>query len=196
MAYKIKRIMSIALSAILLISALAILTSCSDNKSGEGRVYYLNFKPEQDGDWQKLAKLYTEKTGIPVTVLTASDNQYENTLATEMDKSEAPTLFQVNGANGLNKWKDDCYDLSGTAIYNQLTSEEFALKYDGKPLGIAYVIETYGIIYNKTLLDKYFNSDWSSIKRIEDINSFSALKTADLRQENIGCFSPVKRAKS
>lgn len=177
MAKKIKRIISAALAVLMLISATAMLASCGDGKNGEGRVYYLNFKPEQDGDWQKLAKLYTEKTGIPVTVLTASDNQYENTLATEMDKSDAPTLFQVNGANGLNKWKDDCYDLSDTAIYKQLTSEEFALKHDGKPLGIAYVIETYGIIYNKTLLDKYFNSDWSSIKRIEDINSFSALKT-------------------
>ena len=177
MANKIKRIISAALAVLMLISATVMLASCGDGKNGEGRVYYLNFKPEQDGDWQKLAKLYTEKTGISVTVLTASDNQYENTLATEMDKSDAPTLFQVNGANGLNKWKDDCYDLSDTAIYKQLTSEEFALKHDGKPLGIAYVIETYGIIYNKTLLDKYFNSDWSSIKRIEDINSFSALKT-------------------
>lgn len=177
MANKIKRIISAALAVLMLISATVMLASCGDGKNGEGRVYYLNFKPEQDGDWQKLAKLYTEKTGIPVTVLTASDNQYENTLATEMDKSDAPTLFQVNGANGLNKWKDDCYDLSDTAIYKQLTSEEFALKHDGKPLGIAYVIETYGIIYNKTLLDKYFKSDWSSIKKVEDINSFSALKT-------------------
>ena len=177
MANKNKRIISAALAVLMLISATVMLASCGDGKNGEGRVYYLNFKPEQDGDWQKLAKLYTEKTGIPVTVLTASDNQYENTLATEMDKSDAPTLFQVNGANGLNKWKDDCYDLSDTAIYKQLTSEEFALKHDGKPLGIAYVIETYGIIYNKTLLDKYFKSDWSSIKKVEDINSFSALKT-------------------
>ena len=177
MANKIKRIISAALAVLMLISATVMLASCGDGKNGEGRVYYLNFKPEQDGDWQKLAKLYTEKTGISVTVLTASDNQYENTLATEMDKSDAPTLFQVNGANGLNKWKDDCYDLSDTAIYKQLTSEEFALKHDGKPLGIAYVIETYGIIYNKTLLDKYFKSDWSSIKKVEDINSFSALKT-------------------
>ena len=177
MANKIKKIISVLLAVITLLFAFALLTSCTGDKSGEGRVYYLNFKPEQDGEWQKLAKLYTEKTGVPVTVLTASDNQYENTLATEMDKSEAPTLFQVNGANGLLKWKDDCLDLSGTAIYNQLTSDEFALKYDGKPLGIAYVIETYGIIYNKTLLDKYFNADWSSIKKIEDINGFAALKT-------------------
>ena len=29
-----------------------------------GTVYYLNFKPEQDPDWQELAKLYTQETGV------------------------------------------------------------------------------------------------------------------------------------
>lgn len=176
MSKKLKNIVSLTMAILLLISACALFSSCRRNNA-EGRVYYLNFKPEQDAEWQKLAKLYTEKTGVPVTVLTASDNQYENTLATEMDKSEAPTLFQVNGINGLLKWKDDCYDLSGSEVYKQLTSDDFALKQDNKVLGVAYVIETYGIIYNKTLLDKYFASSWSSVKKIEDINSFNSLKT-------------------
>jgi len=176
MIRKIKKIISIAVMAAILLSAYSFITSCNRNSGGNGRVYYLNFKPEQDKEWQKLAKIYTEKTGVPVTVLTASDNQYENTLATEMDKSEAPTLFQVNGINGLLKWKDDCYDLSGSDIYKQLTSDEFALKYDNQVLGVAYVIETYGIIYNKTLLDKYFSSSWSSVKTLDDIDSFTSLK--------------------
>ena len=176
MIRKIKKIISIAVMAAILLSAYSFITSCNRNSGGNGRVYYLNFKPEQDKEWQKLAKIYTEKTGVPVTVLTASDNQYENTLATEMDKSEAPTLFQVNGINGLLKWKDDCYDLSGSDIYKQLTSDEFALKYDNQVLGVAYVIETYGIIYNKTLLNKYFSSSWSSVKTLDDIDSFTSLK--------------------
>ena len=177
MKNRIKKIVSLFMATLLVVSACLLITSCNRSQNdGEGRVYYLNFKPEQDAQWQKLAKLYTEKTGVPVTVLTASDNQYENTLATEMDKSEAPTLFQVNGINGLLKWKDDCYDLSGSAVYNQLTSDEFALKYNNQVLGVAYVIETYGIIYNKTLLDKYFASSWASVKKLEDINSFDSLK--------------------
>ena len=56
---------------------------------------------------------------------------------------------------------------------------------DGKVYGIAYVIETYGIIYNKTLLQKYCDSDFASVKKIEDINSFEKLKTvADEIQKN------------
>ncbi len=77
-----------------------------------GKVYYLNFKPEQDEAWQDLAKKYTEETGVPVTVVTAASGQYETTLMSEMAKSDAPTLFQVNGPVGLANWKDYCYDLS------------------------------------------------------------------------------------
>ena len=45
--------------------------------------------------WQDLAGIYTEQTGVPVTVITAADGTYEQTLKSEMAKSEAPTLFQV-----------------------------------------------------------------------------------------------------
>ena len=30
-----------------------------------GKVYYLNFKPEQDEAWQNLAAEYTKETGVP-----------------------------------------------------------------------------------------------------------------------------------
>ena len=84
--------------------------------AGEGAVYYLNFKPEQNDDWQALAEAYTAETGVPVTVVTAASGQYETTLMAEMGKSEAPTLFQVNGPVGLNNWKDYCYDLTGSKV--------------------------------------------------------------------------------
>ena len=45
---------------------------------------------------------------MPVTVVTAASGQYETTLMSEMEKSEAPTLFQVNGPVGLANWKDYC----------------------------------------------------------------------------------------
>ena len=73
-----------------------------------GSVYYLNFKPEQDGDWQELAKLYTQETGVEVKVQTAASGQYETTLMSEIAKTDAPTLFQVNGPVGLANWKDYC----------------------------------------------------------------------------------------
>ena len=75
-----------------------------------GRVYYLNFKPEQAEQWKALAAKYTEETGVPVTVETAASDNYATQLRSEMAKKDAPTLFQVNGPVGLSQWKDYCYD--------------------------------------------------------------------------------------
>lgn len=137
--------------------------------AAEGKVYYLNFKPEQDQQWQDLAASYTAQTGVPVTVVTAASGNYETTLMAEMGKSDAPTLFQVNGPVGLANWKDYCYDLTGSAILGELTSDGFALKDGSATLGIAYVVESYGLIVNKTLLDQAGYS-------IADIKSFDDLK--------------------
>lgn len=143
---------------------------------GAGKVYYLNFKPEQAEQWVELAAQYTDETGVPVTVETAASNTYEQTLKSEMAKTDAPTLFQVNGPVGLATWKDYCYDLSGSELYSQLKSDEFALKNGDEVAGIAYVIESYGIIYNKTLLDEYCKMDGAVISSAADINSFATLK--------------------
>ena len=134
-----------------------------------GKVYYLNFKPEQDEQWQALAKVYTEQTGVPVTVVTAASGEYETTLMSEMAKSDAPTLFQVNGPIGLANWKDYCYDLTGSDIVGQLTSDTYALKDGDATLGVGYVIESYGLIANKTLLEKAGYT-------VDDIKSFEDLK--------------------
>ena len=148
----------------------AASTPASSSASGAaGSVYYLNFKPEQADQWVALGKQYTEETGVPVNVVTAASGTYESTLTAEMAKTEAPTLFQVNGPVGLSRWKDYCYDLSSSDVYKQLTSDSFTVKDGSKVDGIAYVIETYGIIYNKALLQKAgYTAD--------DIKSFADLK--------------------
>ena len=182
---KMKKFFAMGLSAVLSLGVLAgcgntgTATSAGTDGSTDatasaangaaGKVYYLNFKPEQDPQWQELAKTYTEKTGVPVTVVTAASGEYETTLMSEMAKSDAPTLFQVNGPVGLANWKDYCYDLSSAPIANELTSDAFALKDGDATYGIAYVIESYGIITNKTLLEK-------AGYKVEDINSFDKLK--------------------
>lgn len=152
-------------------------TDAAKTDAAGGSVYYLNFKPEQDQAWQDLAATYTEQTGVPVTVITAADGTYEQTLKSEIAKTEAPTLFQVNGPVGLANWKDYCLDLSNSEIYSHLTSDDYALKNDaGEVPGIAYVIETYGIIYNKTILNDYCTMDNAVISSPEDINNFETLK--------------------
>ncbi|GAA0795423.1 ABC transporter substrate-binding protein [Clostridium sp. AF19-22AC] len=147
-----------------------------DKGGGSGKVYYLNFKPEQADQWVDLAKQYTDETGVQVDVQTAASGTYESQLKSEMAKDEAPTLFQVNGPVGLATWKDYCYDLADSDVYKDVQSDDYVLKEGDEVKGIAYVIETYGIIYNKALLNKYFELPDAEVKSIDDLNSFDALK--------------------
>ena len=153
-----------------------------------GSVYYLNFKPEQDEAWQKLAAAYTEETGVEVTVVTAASGQYETTLMSEMGKSSAPTLFQVNGPVGLANWKDYCYDLAGTDVYAELTNDAFALKEGDVVYGIGYVIESYGLIDNKTLLAKA-GYDVAEIDSFEDLKACAEDITARSEELGFAAFS-------
>ena len=177
-----KKLLSLLL-AVAMVLSLAVCAGTTAKAEAEGSVYYLNFKPEQDEAWQNLAKVYTETTGVPVTVLTAASGTYEQTLMAEMGKSEAPTLFQVNGPNGLADWIDYCYDLSGSELYSHLSNESFALSQDGAVYGIGYVTETYGIIVNKALLEKAGHT-------VDEINSFETLKAVvediTARSEELG----------
>ena len=167
-----KKLTKVAVSAAVMASAFAMSASADG-----GKVYYLNFAPEVADQWEALAEKYTEETGTEVQVVTAASGTYESTLKSEMDKSEAPTLFQVNGPVGLATWKDYCYDLKDTDVYKNLASDDFALiNEDGSVSGIAYKIETYGLIYNKSLLNDYFETDGAVVTSVEEINNFDTLK--------------------
>ena len=175
--------------AITLIFLCALLAGCGGSSSNAAAsVFYLNFKPEQDKQWQDLAKQYTADTGVKVDIITAASGQYETTLKSEMAKGQPPTLFQVNGPVGLASWKDYCYDLSGSKLLGELTSDEFALKEDGKVLGIGYVIETYGIIVNKALLAEA-GYTLEGIKNFADLKAVAEDITARSGQLGFSAFS-------
>lgn len=166
-----KSIISMALAATMIAGCSSASGTSATGSDSKGRVYYLNFKPEADEYWQDLAKEYTEKTGVPVTVLTAASGEYEKTLKSEMAKSEAPTLFQVNGPVGLASWKDYCADLSGTDVDNELTNKAYELKDGDKVAGIGYVTEAYGLITNNALLKKagYDASEITSFDKLKEV---------------------------
>ena len=70
-----KRIIPIFLVLALVVMSFASCggSSSSNNAASEANVYYLNFKPEQDAQWQALAKKYADETGKKVTVVTAAE---------------------------------------------------------------------------------------------------------------------------
>ena len=159
--------------------SLGALAACGSSTSGDdskGKVYYLNFKPEAADQWAALAKEYTKEKGVDVKVQTAASGTYEQTLKSEIAKTEAPTLFQVNGPVGYQNWKKYTADMSNTDVYKELTNQDVALKDGDKVVGVPYVMETYGLIYNKDILNKYFALDDAKATSMDEIDNFDTLK--------------------
>ena len=85
-------------------------------------------------------------------------------------------MFQVNGVVDYQTWKAYTTDMSDTEPYKQLKDQSMALKDGSKVAGVPYVVESYGLIYNKDLLAKYIATDGAKIKSVDDIDNFDTLK--------------------
>lgn len=149
-----------------------------NSAKADNTVYFLNFKPEIADIYKEIAQKYEAEKGIKVKVVTAASNTYETTLKSEIAKSDAPTIFQINGPVGYQSWAKYCKDLSDTKLYDYLSDKDLAIKNSGGVFGIPYVVEGYGIIYNNAIMEKYFalKDKAVSISKAEEITSFKLLK--------------------
>ena len=172
-----KKYLAFVLALVMALSLVACGNKTAEEPSGDGdateaagRVFWLNFKPEADGTLQKVAAMYTEKTGVPVTIQTAASGTYNETLTAAMDKEAPPTMFVVGNQAAVDTWGDYCYDLTGTPIAGELTTDAYNLyDADGKLCSIGYCYECYGIIVNEDLLAK-------AGYQLSDITNFETLK--------------------
>ena len=162
----IKKTVSALLCAVLVASSVLVFAACGKNNNNNTEnsttksnnanvtkvtVRYLNFKPEVADVYKKIADEYEKETGVKVIVETAANNEYESTLTAKMS---------TKSAKGYANWKEYCADLSDSKLYKHLKDKSLAVtSKDGKVYGIPYVVEGYGIIYNKAITDKYFELD-------------------------------------
>lgn len=176
-----KKIIAILAVAVLIFTASACGkkdTTNADNPKADNTVYFLNFKPEIADIYKEIAKKYEEEKGVKVKVVTAASNTYETTLKSEIAKSDAPTIFQINGPVGYQSWSKYCKNLSNTKLYDYLSDKDLAIKNSDGVFGIPYVVEGYGIIYNNAIMEKYFSlkDKAVSISKAEEITNFKLLK--------------------
>ncbi len=177
-----KKILSILLSFCMIVSIFASCNRSDKNNDTTQKVTtirFLNFKPEVANVYENIAKAYEKETGVKLIVETAASGNYEQTLTAKMGTNEAPTLFQINGPKGYANWKNYCADLSNTELYRHLTDKNLAVTVNGKVYGIPYVVEGYGIIYNKEITDKYFalSDKKTDLKSMDDVKNYSTLKS-------------------
>lgn len=173
----LKKTLSSVLIMTLVLSAM-LLCGCKDKNSSE--VYFLNFKPESADVYKEIAEKYKLECGVTVKVVTAAANTYEQTLKSEIAKSDAPTIFQVNGPVGFASWKDYCLNIEGSDFANLLVDGSMAIHGDdGNGIyAVPYVAEGYGIIYNDEIMKKYFSlpNKATTLTDAKQITDFDTLK--------------------
>lgn len=191
-----RKILTLFLAFLCLLSTVG-LAGCGEKKSKSSRVYFLNFKPESASVYDAIAKDYEKETGNKIKVVTAAANSYEQTLKSEIAKTDAPTIFQINGPIGYESWKTYCMNLKDSRLYSFLADKSLAIEgSDDGVYGIPYVVEGYGIVCNKEIFDRYFalENRSSKVKDFDEITDFEALRSvtedmtahkADLKIEGV-----------
>ena len=157
----------------------AVFVGCGEKNKSE--VYFLNFKPESAEVYKEIAKKYEQETGVSIKVVTAAANTYEQTLKSEIAKSSAPTIFQINGPIGYESWKDYCLNIENSDFAKLLSDDALAIRdQNGNGVyAVPYVVEGYGIIYNDEIMKRYFALDDKAvnIKSADEIKNFDTLKS-------------------
>ena len=156
--------------------------------------------PSRAAAWRKLAKAYTDATGIPVTILTPASADCEGTPVDVLTGTYNATIFCLHHTHELDERQEYCVDLSGTEIAGQLRQDIFALKNGDAISGVAFNVESYGIIYNSLLLADagYTQSDIQDFNSLVDVVlditankrklGFSAFAAPDLNNTDHGAL--------
>jgi raffinose/stachyose/melibiose transport system substrate-binding protein len=177
-----KRTVTCVALALLLVSSLFAQGAAESTSSAAApkEVYYLNFKPEIASVYtDKIAPAFEQETGIKLKVVTAASGTYAQTLKSEMAKSNPPTIYQVNGPVGLSTMDAaEVADLKDTGFYKLLGDKSMALTDGSKVCSVPYAVEGYGIIYNDSIMKKYFALSSKAVKitSAEQITDFATLK--------------------
>ena len=137
-----KKIVALVLAMALMLTATAALAD----------IVICQNKVEITSQMEDFAKLYEEKTGVAVKVITGGgSSDYNTVLKAEMASGREPDIFVIEGPSSYELWADKIYDQAG-ADWTQYTAAAYIV--DGKVVGFPVAVEGYGMAYNKSILDK------------------------------------------
>ena len=137
-----KKLIALMLAVALLLTAASALAD----------IVLIQNKVEITTQIEAFAKLYEEKTGVPVKVITGGgSSDYNTVLKAEMQSGREPDIFVIEGPSGYELWKDKIADMTG-ADWIQYTAAAYMV--DDQVIGFPVAVEGYGLAYNKSILDK------------------------------------------
>lgn len=188
---KTKKLFPAVLAAAMTLSLLPSNRIFAAGSDEEG-LRILNGKVEIDLQLKEYAKVYEEKTGIPVTIETVGGGADPNqVLKSYMLSDNMPDIFTFGGRGDYEIWKEYIADLSGEPW---VSDTDYAyIGDDGTVAGYPYTLEGYGLSYNKDLLDKA-GIDSASLTTIDAYRE--AFEKLDSMKEELGITCVVSMGAS
>ena len=158
-------------------------------KVAEKLVVPANAEAEQ---FAQLAAAYSEETGVQLPVETLPAEDYGARLKELVKSGDAPLLFLVHGELERMAVADACAPLEPLAVTAHLDDPALALADGSHTYALPLRYETFGLLYNRAVLQRYFElSDRATAyTSMEEINSEAALRALaedlDARKAELG----------
>ena len=138
--------------------------------SGDGTsITLFNSKNEIQEDFENLAKVYEEQTGVHVEVYYSQDTVSAH-LATKYASKAPYTINMVDAKDIYSLGKQYGADMSGM---DWVGDTDYAISVDDKVLGFPTCIECRGILYNEAAIKGALGEDFdpASIKSLDDFKA-------------------------
>ncbi|MDQ5983067.1 MAG: carbohydrate ABC transporter substrate-binding protein [Eubacteriales bacterium SKADARSKE-1] len=130
-------------------------------------LYIFSSKGEITNQFEAMCKAYETEKGIKIKLYQiGSGTDHMEPLRIEMNSSNKPSIFSIQGLRELNEWETSCsvMDLNTATVPEFINlanniPENLKLTLDGKAnYGIPYNIEGYGYIVDKQMVTELFPS--------------------------------------
>jgi raffinose/stachyose/melibiose transport system substrate-binding protein len=158
---------SIFFSLVMVLILSLVVSACGGKGSSDGaatpgggdnggsksvKITFLNSKSEIQSQIADAAKEFTKANpNVSVEVITTAQNQSPVEKASALYASGTPATLTMLDAGDIAKFQDKAADLSGEKWVGDLAQPN---QMDGKTLAFPFAVEGYGLIYNKSVLDK------------------------------------------
>lgn len=180
-----KKILTTILAAAVLCGGLAGCSSGGTSKKSDKVVKVFQLKVEINDALLDMAKKYEEETGVKVEITSVGGGaDYGAALKAEFQKGTEPDIFMIQGVGDLGVWQHKVDDLSKEAwVSNAVKGTLDTVTKDGAIYGMPAATEGYGLIYNKSILDKA-GVDPSTIDTFDKLKA--AFETIDGKKADLG----------
>lgn len=139
----------------------------STNNNSSYDLYIYNSKGENAEKFEQMAAAYTDETGVKLKTFSIGSGQdHMETLRSEMNSNNKPTIFTIQGVKELAEWEQGGYVLD----LNNATEESFKSLVSEIPeslrltsdksnsFGVPYGLEGYGYVVDRQMVSDLFGS--------------------------------------